>query len=98
MQRLRLLHSTPHSDIILKYYLMFQSPVVLTDRNYFPISKAFGNVFMDSTQSYPLCTTKCPGCSKFSPLCVSLDLYLDPLGTEGKPTTWLSLPLTSSHA
>lgn len=90
-----LLHSTPHSYTILKCFLMLECPVVLTNRIYFQISKAFRKVFPDSPQSCPLCT-KCLGCSEFS-MCF-LRLVLKSSRHRGKSHQGLSLPLLSPHA
>lgn len=87
MQRFGLLHSTSRSYTILKYFLMLECPDVLTNMIYFQISKAFRKVFPDSPQSCPLCT-KC--LDRSDSLCVSLDWYLNPPGTEGKSPWALS--------
>lgn len=97
MLRFCLLHCTPHFFyILLKYFLMFESPLVLTNSFYFQISKAFRNVFRNSHLATPSVHQVSQPLRILSALCVSWDLYPNPLGTEGKPRLG-SFCLTSSH-
>lgn len=49
------------------------------------ISKAFRNVFLNSHLATPSVHQESPLLKILSALCVSLNLYLNPPGTEGKP-------------